>query len=142
MIRYYNEDCRYDLKQRRIINKWLRESAGSEGYRLTEVNVIFCSSAYLLAMNKEFLQHDYFTDIITFDYSDLVEAKIIAGDLFIDIETVADNAAQYGATPLEEMHRILVHGIMHLCGQADKSEEAAKEMRAKENKYLSRLILD
>ncbi len=141
MVRYYTQDCRYDLKQRRIINRWLKESAAAEGFRLADVNVIFCSSRHLLAMNNEYLQHNYYTDIITFDYSDLEEAKIIAGDLFIDIETVADNAAQYGATPIEEMHRILIHGVMHLCGQGDKSEQDAKDMRAKENLYLSRLEL-
>ncbi len=139
MIRYYTEDCRYNFKQRRIINRWLSESAAAEGFRLTDVNVIFCSARHLLSMNNEYLQHNYYTDIITFDYSDLEEEKIIAGDLFIDIETVADNAAQYGATPLEEMHRILIHGVMHLCGQGDKSEQDAKDMRAKENLYLARL---
>lgn len=103
-----------------------------------DINIIFCSADRLLEINREFLQHDYFTDIITFDYSDLDEGYI-SGDLFIDIETVADNATQYDATPLEEMHRILIHGVMHLCGQGDKSPEDAIAMRAKENKYLKNL---
>ncbi|MFI3279147.1 MAG: rRNA maturation RNase YbeY [Rikenellaceae bacterium] len=138
MIRYNHDSCRYTFGDRRRINRWLKESAASEGYALGEVNIIFCSAARLLEINREFLQHDYYTDIITFDYSDLEEGYI-SGDLFIDIETVADNAAQYGATPLEEMHRILVHGVMHLCGQGDKSPEDALAMRGKENLYLSRL---
>ncbi len=139
MIRYNHDSCTYRFENRRVINKWLKEAAQSEGYHLGEVNVIFCSGKRLLEINREFLQHDYFTDIITFDYSDLEEGYI-SGDLFIDIETVADNAHQYGATPLEEMHRILVHGIMHLCGQGDKTPETAAQMRSKEDKYLAVLV--
>ncbi len=138
MIRYNHDSCRYTFGDRRRINRWLKESAQAEGYAMGEVNIIFCSAERLLEINREFLQHDYYTDIITFDYSDLEEGYI-SGDLFIDVETVADNAAQYGATSLEEMHRILVHGVMHLCGQGDKSPEDAVAMRAKENLYLSRL---
>lgn len=104
-----------------------------------EVNVIFCSAERLLEINREFLQHDYYTDIITFDYSDLDEGYI-SGDLFIDVETVADNATQYDTTPLAEMHRILVHGVMHLCGQGDKSPEEAVAMRSKEDRYLALLF--
>ncbi len=138
MIRYNLDSCNYKFSNRRTINRWLKESAAAEGYQAGEINVIFCSSERLLQINREFLQHDYYTDIITFDYSDLDEGYI-AGDLFIDVETVADNAAQYGATPLGEMHRILVHGVMHLCGQGDKSPAEAVEMRAKEEKYLALL---
>ncbi len=141
MIRYNHDSCSYTFKNRRLINRWLKESAQGEGYAMGEVNVIFCSAQRLLEINREFLSHDYYTDIITFDYSDLDEGYI-SGDLFIDIETVADNAAQYGATPLEEMHRILVHGVMHLCGQGDKTPETSAQMRAKEDKYLARLTLN
>ncbi|MFI3316958.1 MAG: rRNA maturation RNase YbeY [Rikenellaceae bacterium] len=139
MIRYNHDGCSYSFTNRRIINRWLKESAAQEGYAMGQVNVIFCSSQRLLEINRQYLQHDYFTDIITFDYSDLEVEKYISGDLFIDIETVEDNAHQYGATPLEEMHRILVHGVMHLCGQGDKTPPEAKAMRAKEDKYLSQL---
>lgn len=90
-------------------------------------------------MNKEFLHHDYFTDIITFDDSDLESARTVAGELYIDIETVADNARLYDTTPLREMHRILVHGVLHLCGQGDKEADAAVEMRRKEDHYLELL---
>ncbi len=138
MITYNLDSCNYKFGNRRIINKWLKESAAAEGYQMGDVNVIFCSAKRLLEINREFLQHDYFTDIITFDYSDLEEGYI-SGDLFIDVETVADNAAMYGATPLCEMHRILVHGVMHLCGQGDKTPESAIEMRSKEDKYLALL---
>ncbi|MFI3305189.1 MAG: rRNA maturation RNase YbeY [Rikenellaceae bacterium] len=137
-IRYFNDNCTYRFVGRRTINRWLREVAQSEGYRVLDIGVIFCSAERLLAMNREFLQHDYYTDIITFDDSDL-EGGVISGELFIDVETVADNATLYGSTPLREMHRILVHGTLHLCGQGDKSLEDSVEMRAKEDRYLSLL---
>ncbi|MFR9503602.1 MAG: rRNA maturation RNase YbeY [Rikenellaceae bacterium] len=138
MIRYNVDSCKYNFSDRRRINRWLKESALAEGYDMGDINVIFCSSERLLEINHQYLQHDYYTDIITFDYSDLDEGYI-SGDLFIDIETVADNATQYGATPLEEMHRILIHGVMHLCGQGDKTPPEAIEMRSKEDKYLALL---
>lgn len=118
------------------MNQWLKQIALSEGYELVDLGVIFCSSERLLAMNNEFLGHDYFTDIITFDESDL-DAGYVAGELYIDVETVEDNATQYNTTPLREMHRILAHGVLHLTGQGDKSEKDAAEMRRKEEHYLS-----
>jgi rRNA maturation RNase YbeY len=87
-------------------------------------------------MNRQFLGHDYFTDIITFDYSELGEG-FVAGDIFIDVETVADNARLYGATRREEMLRVIVHGLLHLCGQKDKSPRDNKQMHSKEDKYLA-----
>lgn len=101
-----------------------------------EVNYIFCSAQRLLEMNRQFLSHDYYTDIITFDYSDLKGEGIIHGDIYIDVETVADNARQYGATHLEEMRRVVVHGVLHLCGQKDKTPRANAQMHRKEDKYL------
>lgn len=138
-ISYFHDGCAYKFTQRRLINRWLREVAESEGYKLTDLGVIFCSAERLLAMNKEFLQHDYFTDIITFDDSDLEVTRTVAGELYIDIETVADNARLYDTTPLREMHRILVHGVLHLCGQGDKAPDTAIEMRRKEDLYLAKL---
>ncbi|MFI3282516.1 MAG: rRNA maturation RNase YbeY [Rikenellaceae bacterium] len=137
-IRYYTDDTSYNLKQRRKITTWLRSTAQSEGYEVDEVGVIFCSGRRLREMNVEFLQHDYFTDIITFDESDL-DMGYIAGELYIDVDTVADNAKLYDTSPLREMHRVMVHGVLHLCGQGDKTELDAKDMRAKEDRYLSEL---
>lgn len=135
-VHYYTEDCSYRLPEKRRTAKWLKEVAEGEGYKLGDVNYIFCSAARLLAMNKEFLQHDYFTDIITFDYSDRKGSGVVSGDIFIDVETVADNARIYGATRLEEMRRVVVHGVLHLCGQKDKTPRANAEMHRKEDKYL------
>lgn len=135
-VRYYTDDCSYRLPEKRRTAAWLKEVAEAEGYRLGDVNYIFCSAARLLEMNKEFLGHDYFTDIITFDYSDLKGSGVVSGDIFIDVETVADNARIYGATKIQEMRRVVVHGVLHLCGQKDKTPRANAQMHRKEDKYL------
>ena len=139
MIRYYNESCNYSLPKKRLTSAWLKSLAQQEGYALGEVNYIFCSAEHLLEMNRQFLGHDYFTDVITFDYSDRKVEKVVSGDVFIDVETVADNARIYGATKLHEMRRILAHGLLHLCGQKDKTPSAERQMHRKEDKYLSQL---
>lgn len=136
-VKYYTDDCSYRLPEKRRTAAWLREVAEAEGYRLGDVNYIFCSAARLLEMNKEFLGHDYFTDIITFDYSDRKGSRVVSGDIFIDVETVADNARIYGATKLQEMRRVVVHGVLHLCGQKDKTPRANAQMHRKEDKYLN-----
>lgn len=138
MVRYYNEETSYRLPEKRRTADWLRRVAEEEGYTLGEVTYIFCSSERHLAINKEFLGHDYFTDIITFDYSDLEGERVVSGDIFIDVETVRDNARIYGTTFLSEMRRVVVHGVLHLCGQGDKTPEDEKEMHRKEDKYLER----
>ena len=96
-VKYYTDDCTYLLPQKRLTAAWLRDVALSEGYTLGDVNYIFCSAQRLLEMNRQYLGHDYFTDVITFDYSDRKGARVISGDIFIDVETVADNARQYGS---------------------------------------------
>lgn len=137
-IRYHNDDCRYKPQSRRLISRWLREVAQAEGaYQIEELNYIFCSSTKHRAMNIEFVGHDYFTDIITFDYSDL-KGGTVAGDVFIDVETVRDNARIYHTTFRREMLRVIVHGLLHLCGQKDKSPRAEKQMHRKEDHYLAR----
>ncbi|MDE7005810.1 MAG: rRNA maturation RNase YbeY [Alistipes sp.] len=137
MVRYYTDDCAYRLPQKRLTAAWLRGVAQAEGYVLGDVNYIFCSARKLLEMNRQFLGHDYFTDVITFDYSDRRGARIVSGDVFIDVETVADNARLYGASRLDEMRRVVVHGLLHLCGQGDKTPRANRQMHRKEDKYLA-----
>lgn len=137
MVRYYTDDCAYRLPQKRLTATWLRDVARAEGYGLGDVNYIFCSARKLLEMNRQFLGHDYFTDVITFDYSDRRDACIVSGDVFIDVETVADNARLYGASRLDEMRRVVVHGLLHLCGQGDKTPRANRQMHRKEDKYLA-----
>lgn len=135
-VKYHTDDCNYQLPQKRATSAWLRDVAAAEGYTLGEVNYIFCSAQRLLEMNRQFLGHDYFTDVITFDYSDRKGTKTVAGDIFIDVETVADNARCYGATTLQEMLRVVVHGLLHLCGQGDKIPRTNAQMHRKEDRYL------
>ena len=137
MVRYYNVSSTYRLRQKRRVAAWLGEVAREEGYTLGDVTYIFCSSAVHRKMNIDFIGHDYFTDIITFDYSDLKHERLVSGDIFIDVETVADNARIYGTTAREEMLRVEVHGVLQLCGQKDKDPEDEKEMHRKEDKYLA-----
>ena len=128
-VRYFTDDCTYRLPQKRLTARWLHEVAAGEGYSLGDVTYIFCSAQRLLEMNRQYLGHDYFTDVITFDYSDRKDARIVS-------ETVADNARQYGATTLQEMRRVVVHGVLHLCGQGDKTPRTNAQMHRKEDKYL------
>ncbi len=141
-IRYYTDSCNYRLPKKRLTSQWLTDLISSEGYLLGDINYIFCSSDRLLAMNREFLQHDYYTDVITFDYSDLIEEKEISGDIFIDVDTVRDNARQFGFRSIDEMRRVVVHGVLHLCGYKDKSIAEGKKMRLMEDKYLKYWQID
>ena len=134
MVRYFNEDIKFSLKARIVNNKWLRMVAESEVKRLGDINIIFCSDNYILDVNMKYLQHDYFTDIITFDYC---EGNILNGDLFISIDTVRDNAQYYGTEFEDELNRVMVHGVLHLIGYDDHTEEDIKVMRSKEDYYLS-----
>lgn len=136
-VKYYTDDCTYRYPQKRLTARWLHEVAAAEGYTLGDVCYIFCSAQRLLEMNRQYLGHDYFTDVITFDYSDRKGSGIVSGDIFIDVETVADNARQYGATKLEEMRRVVVHGVLHLCGQRDKTPRTNAQMHRKEDRYLA-----
>ena len=107
--------------------------AGSESFRIGDLSIVFCSDPYILDVNMKYLQHDYFTDIITFDYCD---GRILSGDLFISIDTVRANAVEYGAGFEEELNRVMVHGLLHLIGYDDHTEDQKKEMREKEDYYL------
>lgn len=137
MVRYYNDSTTYRLREKRRVAKWLAQVASEEGYTLGDVCYIFCSSEVHRKMNVDYIGHDYFTDVITFDYSDLKVERRVSGDIFIDVETVADNARIYGSTSREEMLRVVVHGLLHLCGQKDKTPRAERQMHRKEDKYLA-----
>ena len=134
MVRFYTQDIRFEFKKKLPVRRWLRFVAESELRRLGELSVIFCSDHDLLDLNLKYLGHDYFTDIITFDYC---EGKTLSGDLFISIDSVRENAEHYGASFEDELDRVIVHGLLHLVGYDDHSEEEIAQMRAKENYYLS-----
>ena len=138
-VHFYNEGTDYMPKGRVKLNQWVRQTIHNEGFRVGEISYIFCSSDYHIDINRQYLGHDYHTDVITFDYSDLEGRKVVSGDIFIDPETVADNADLLGTNPEEEQLRVIIHGILHLCGYKDKSDSEAAQMRAKEDFYLARL---
>lgn len=138
-VHFYNEGTDYLPKGRVKLNQWVRQTIHNEGFRVGEIGYIFCSSDYHIGINRQYLGHDYHTDVITFDYSDLEGRKVVSGDIFIDPETVADNADLLGTDPAEEQLRVIIHGILHLCGYKDKSDEEAAQMRQKEDFYLARL---
>jgi len=139
MIGYFNQDCSFKLKNRRLLSQWIKESAGEEGFSAGEIAIIFCSDAYLLEINRQYLNHDYPTDVITFDNRDPLKPKRISGDIFVSIDMVKENAEKYGATFETELRRVVIHGILHLCGYRDKSRADIRTMRAKENYYLTKL---
>lgn len=134
MVSYFFENTDFKLKNKTKIKNWLRFVAESEIFALGNISVIFCSDNYILDINQRFLQHDYFTDIITFDYS---EGRKISGDLFISVDSVRENSIEYGTEFLDELHRVIVHGILHLIGYDDHTDDEIKVMRSKEDYYLS-----
>lgn len=133
MIRYFCEDIRFTYKNKLANNRWLKMVAGSEIRKIGDINIIFCSDNYILDVNMKYLQHDYFTDIITFDYC---EGKVLSGDLFISVDSVRENSIEFGTDFEEELHRVIVHGVLHLIGYDDHTDEDKKVMRQKENYYL------
>ena len=136
MIRYFSEGIKFDLKAKSLNNKWLKFVAESEIRKIGDINIIFCSDSYILDVNMKYLQHDYFTDIITFDYC---EGNVLSGDLFISIDSVRDNASFYGTEFSEELYRVMVHGVLHLIGYDDHTDSEQKMMRSKEDYYLSQI---
>ncbi|KAB7725395.1 rRNA maturation RNase YbeY [Rudanella paleaurantiibacter] len=135
MIRFFNEDTPYKLPQKQATRQWLKQQTEAEGFRIGDLNYIFCSDEHVLQVNRDYLDHDYYTDIITFDQSE--EEDLIEGDIFISVDRVSDNAAQLGVESIGEMRRVLAHGLLHLCGFGDKSPEEEQAMRAKENEWLA-----
>ena len=134
MVRHFFEDIKFEYKNKQFNNRWLKLVAESEICRLGDINVIFCSDPYILNINLQYLGHDYFTDIITFDYS---QKPVISGDLFISVDSVRENAVFYSTEFQEELHRVIVHGILHLIGYDDHTDADTAVMRSKENYYLA-----
>ena len=134
MISYFFEDTDFIFKGKTLNNRWLRLVAESEIRRIGQISIIFCSDNYILDVNQKYHQHDYFTDIITFDYC---EGDRLSGDLFISVDKVRENAIEYGTDFNEELNRVIVHGVLHLIGYDDHEEDDIAMMRKKENYYLS-----
>lgn len=135
-INFFNEDITFNLKQKGLVRDWIRSTIISENHRLKQLNFIFCSDEYLLNINRQYLNHDTYTDIITFDNSDV---KLdISGDIFISIERVCENAKELDLNATEELHRVIIHGTLHLLGYSDKSKSSKAQMTNKEDLYLSK----
>ncbi|MDB5019096.1 MAG: rRNA maturation RNase YbeY [Pedobacter sp.] len=138
-IHFFTEDISFTLKHKTIIKNWLKEAVAAEGYVLAELNFIFCSDEYLLGMNQQYLNHDTYTDVITFDNSEA--PKTIVGDIFISVDRIKENAGQFSRDFIDEMCRVMVHGTLHLLGYKDKTKAAKLLMTEKEDLYLSKLVL-
>ena len=135
-VTYHAEDIKAPELKKRITTEWIKEVANSYGKRVGDIAYIFCSDAKILEVNRQYLQHDYYTDIITFDYT---QGDRISGDLFISLDTVRTNADQFAQSYEEELYRTIIHGILHLCGINDKGPGEREIMEAAENKALALL---
>lgn len=136
-ISFFSEDIDFILKDKSKTRAWIGETVKAEGFkRVAELNFIFCSDAYLLNINQQYLNHDTYTDIVTFDNSE--EENVIAGDIFISVERVRENAEKFGVTERDELHRVIIHGVLHLCGYLDKKKEDKELMTSKEDEYLGK----
>jgi rRNA maturation RNase YbeY len=133
-IQYFSEDVPVPKLKRRVTSQWIKQVIASEGKRVGDISFIFCSDSYLLDVNKKYLEHDYFTDIITFDY---VEGLVISGDIFISVDRVNENSVEFKTTVTDELNRILIHGILHLLGYKDKQKKDKLLMTEKEDFYLN-----
>lgn len=137
MINFFNEDIDFSISNPQACSDWISSIITSHQFFLEEINYIFCSDDYLLQINTDYLNHDYYTDIITFDNSE--EPKVIESDIFISIERVKENAQEQNTLFEEELNRVMVHGVLHLLGYSDKTKEEKTVMREKEDACLSLL---
>ena len=133
MINFHTEDTNPRLIDEQETSTWLNSVVISEDKELEEINYIFCSDSYLLKINQDYLDHDYYTDIITFPYS----YQPIKSDIYISIDRVAENALAENVSFIQELHRVLVHGLLHMCGYDDQNSDAKAIMRQKEDQYLA-----
>jgi probable rRNA maturation factor len=134
MINFHAEAIDFKVLNPIKTKRWLKSVIESEGFELLEINYIFCNDEYLHTINVEYLEHDTLTDIITFDNSE--EDQLIEGDIFVSIERIIDNTQDFNTTFEQEFKRVIVHGVLHLCGYFDKTDEDEKQMRDKEDYYI------
>lgn len=134
MVSFYTADITYSLRSRTDVRNWLIQAALTEKKCIGSLNIILCSDEFLYRMNVQYLNHKTYTDIITFDHGR--EGKNIFGELYISIDRIRENAATLGVTIKDELHRVMIHGLLHLCGYSDKTPVAKKKMTRKEDFYL------
>jgi probable rRNA maturation factor len=135
-ISFFEEDINFKLKDKTLVRQWITDTISSEGFKLKELTYIFCSDAYLLQINQQYLDHDTYTDIVTFDNSE-IEGTIVS-DIFISIERIRENATKFNVTETTELHRVIIHGVLHLLGYKDKSPADKQKMTIKEDFYLNK----
>ena len=133
MVCFYSENISLPKIPKRKIAAWIKLVAQKYGKKVGEIAYVFCDDEKILELNRQYLNHDYFTDIITFDYS---EKDIIAGDIFVSLDTVKTNSEKFNTLYINELYRVIIHGILHLCGQNDKTPKEQKIMREKENEAI------
>lgn len=136
MINLQTENVKFTLKNKTLLKQWIKEVIEKKKRKTGEITFVFCNDNYLLNINKQYLNHDTFTDIITFDYSKEDSKQPISGDIFISIERVKENALKYSKTFENELHRVIIHGVLHLLGYTDKTKIAKEEMTKQENLCL------
>ncbi|HTN19091.1 MAG TPA: rRNA maturation RNase YbeY [Pelobium sp.] len=134
-INFFSEETNFKPKQVTLLRNWLLKSIEAENHTLTELNFIYCSDDYLLKINKEYLNHDTYTDTVTFDNSE-IKGEVL-GDIFISIDRIRENAKTFKTTTKDELHRVMIHSTLHLLGYKDKSPKDKTAMTAKENEYLA-----
>jgi len=134
-INFFLEDIQYRVRNKTLLREWILATITEENSKLEEINFIFCSDKFLLNLNIEYLNHDTYTDIITFQYNEGIDH--LHSDIFISIDRMRENSNIFKQRQLDEFHRIMIHGVLHLLGYEDKTKDKKEEMTAKENYYLS-----
>lgn len=135
-IHFFSEGISFTLRQKKAVKKWINNVVIDENQSINELNFIFCNDEYLLTINKTYLNHHTYTDVITFNNSD--EEAVLTGDIFISIERIRENALKFKVSEADELHRVMIHGVLHLLGYKDKSKLAKLIMTAKEDEYLEK----
>ena len=138
MIKFFTEDILFNLPNRKEIKKWIKDVITCENKKIGEISFIFCSNDYLLTINNQYLCHNYFTDVITFNYCEGIK---LSGDIFISVDCVRENSIKYRQVFEKELCRVMVHGILHLCLYGDSTKPEIVVMRTKENHYLNKITI-
>lgn len=138
-IQFFFEDISFKLKNKNKLREWIKNVVLDNGAKIKEINYIFCSDEYLKQVNIDYLDHHYYTDIITFDNSE--NEGVLEGDIFISIDRIQENSLNFSKNFQDELHRVLIHGVLHLLGFSDKEEDEALEMRKQEDKSLQSLLI-
>jgi len=134
---FFEENIKFKPKNKSTLREWIKSTIIAEGYKLKELNYIFCSDSYLIELNRQYLNHDTYTDIITFDNSET--EGTITGDIFISIERIRENAVKFSGNEADELHRVIIHGALHLLGYKDKTKADKELMTQKEDFYLAQV---